>query len=38
MGYAVAMEVARRLEGLEVSGDLRKTMSCHSLIPSRELK
>ena len=37
-GYAVAMEVARRAEGPEVNGDLRKTVSCRSLVPSRELK
>ena len=37
-GYAVAMEVARRPEGLEVNGDLRKTESRRSLVPSRELK
>ena len=37
-GYAVAMEVARRAEGPEVNGDLRKTVSRRSLVPSRELK
>ena len=37
-GYAVAMEVARRPEGPEVNGDLRKTVSHRSLVPSRELK
>ena len=37
-GYAVAMEVARRPEGPEVNGDLRKTVSRRSLVPSRELK
>ena len=36
--YAVAMEVARRPEGPEVNGDLRKTVSRRSLVPSRELK
>ena len=35
-GYAVAMEVARRPEGPEVNGDLRKTVSRRSLVPSRE--
>ena len=38
MGYAVGMEVARRPEGPEVNGDLRKTVSRRSLVPSRELK
>ena len=33
MGYVVAMEVARRPEGLEVNGDLRKTVSHRSLVP-----
>ena len=33
-GYAVAMEVARRPEGPEVNGDLRKTVSRRSLVPS----
>ena len=33
-GYAVAMEVARRPEGSEVNGDLRKTVSRRSLVPS----
>ena len=37
-GYAVAMEVARRAEGPEVNGDLRKTVSRRSLVPSRDLK
>ena len=37
-GYAVAMEVARRAEEPEVNGDLRKTVSRRSLVPSRELK
>ena len=37
-GYAVAMEVARRPEGPEVNGDLGKTVSRRSLVPSRELK
>ena len=37
-GYAVGMEVARRPEGPEVNGDLRKTVSRRSLVPSRELK
>ncbi len=37
-GYAVAMEVARRAEGPEVNGDLRKTVSRRSLVPSRELE
>ena len=37
-GYAVAMEVARRSEGPEVNGDLRKTVSRRSLVSSRELK
>ena len=37
-GYAVGMEVARRPEGPEVNGDLRKTVSRRSHIPSRELK
>ena len=37
-GYAIAMEVARRLEGPEVNRDLRKTVSRCSLVPSRELK
>ena len=37
-GYAVAMEVARRVEGPEVNGDLRKTVSGRSLVPSQELK
>ena len=32
MGYAVAMEVARRPEGPEVNGDLRKTVSRRSLV------
>ena len=32
------MEVARRPEGPEVNGDLRKTVSRRSLVPSRELK
>ena len=36
MGYAVAMEVARRPEGPEVNGDLSKTVSRRSLVPSRE--
>ena len=36
--YAVVMEVARRPEGPEVNGDLRKTVSRRSLVPSRELK
>ena len=38
VGYAVGMEVARRPEGPEVNGDLRKTVSRRSLVPSRELK
>ena len=37
-GYAVAMDVARRAEGPEVNGGLRKTVSRRSLVPSRELK
>ena len=37
-GYAVAMEVGRRPEGPEVNGDLRKTVSRRSLVPSREFK
>ena len=37
-GYAVAMEIARRPEGPEVNGHLRKTVSRRSLAPSRELK
>ena len=37
-GYAVAMEVARRAEGPEVNGDLRKTVSRRSFVLSRELK
>ena len=37
-GYAIAMEVARRPEGLEVNRELRKTVSRRSLVPSRELK
>ena len=37
-GYAAAMEVARRPEGPEVNGDLRKTVSRRSLVPSREHK
>ena len=37
-GYAVAMEVARRPQGPEVNGDLRKTVSRRSLVPSRERK
>ena len=37
-GYAVVMEVARRAEGPEVNGDLRKTVSRRSLVPSQELK
>ena len=37
-GYAVAMEVVRRAEGPEVNGDLRKTVSRRSPVPSRELK
>ena len=37
-GYAVAMEVARRAEGPEVNGHLRKTVSRRSLVPSRELE
>ena len=37
-GYAVAMEVARRPEGPEVNGDLRRTVSRRSLAPSRERK
>ena len=37
-GYAVAMEVARRAEGPEVNGDLRKTVSRRSLVPSWELE
>ena len=37
-GYAVAMEVARRPEGPEVNGDLSKTVSRRSLVPSRERK
>ena len=37
-GYAVAMEVARRPEGPEVNGDLRRTVSRRSLVPSRERK
>ena len=32
------MEVARRPEGPEVNGDLRKTVSCCSLVPLRELE
>ena len=32
------MEVARRAEGPEVNGDLRKTVSGRSLVPLRELK
>ena len=32
------MDVARRPEGPEVNGDLRKTVSRRSLVPSRELK
>ena len=38
MGYAIAMEVARRPEGLEVNGDLRKIVSRHPLVPSWERK
>ena len=38
MGYAVAMEVARRPEGPEVNGDLRRTVSRRSLALSRERK
>ena len=38
MGYAVAIEVAWRPEGPEVNGDLRKTVSCRSLVPSWELE
>ena len=38
MSYAVAMDVARQLEGPEVNGDLRKTVSRCSLIPSGELE
>ena len=37
-GYAVAMEVARQPEGLEVNRDLRRTVSRRSLAPSRERK
>ena len=37
-GYAIALEVARRPEGPEVNGDLSKTVSRPSLVPSRELK
>ena len=33
-GYAVAMEVARRPEGPEVNGNVRKTVSRRSLVPS----
>ena len=38
MGYAIAMEVARRPEGPEGNGDVRKTVSRRSLFPSRERK
>ena len=38
VGYAIAMEVARRPEGPEVNGDLRKTVSRCSLVPSWEHK
>ena len=37
-GYVVAMEVVRQLEGPEVNGDLRKTVSHHLVVPLRELK
>ena len=37
-GYVVAMEVARRPKGPEVNGDLRKTVSRRSLVPSQERK
>ena len=37
-GYAVATEVARRPEGPEVNGDVRKTVSRRSLVPARERK
>ena len=37
-GYAVAMEMARRPEGPEVNGDVEKTVSRRSLVPSRERK
>ena len=36
--YPVAMEIARRPEGPEVNGDIRKTVSRRSLIPSLKLK
>ena len=38
MSYAIAMEIARRLEGPEVNGDLRKTVSRRLLVPLQERK
>jgi len=37
-GYAVAMEVTRRPKGPKVNGDIRKTVSRRSLVPSQELQ
>ena len=37
-GYAVALEVARRPEGPEVNGDLKKDRVTSLVLPSRDLK